>query len=424
MSIDSPILQVIVGLVFVYVLLSILVSQINNVIASFLKLRANHLRDGINDLIQDPILRARVLSHPLINLVRDEVSLPSQRLTEDQAARIATGPVNPVNYIEPATFVNVLMNVIRVSQDKDLFAALLNIVDGMPSGPDRRRLRLAITQVTETGSGISELRETIASVQDPVYRAALIEAMAQIEAVIGRVGLERDSVISLIAGLRSIKNPYFRKVMETILSTSRTLDEAERQLTNWFNDGMARVSDAFSRYMGLLSLGVGLLLALILNADSLQIARALWSDPALRFTVATSAQNLTQQPIVVESPLRLAPSTPQQTPETGELISEIANNLTAAQSTVDLLVGLNLPLGWQFQPLHEVDASDPANASLFSNSNNLWNLIPFLSPNWFSLLLSKFIGLAITMVAIAQGAPFWFNVLNRIARGGGISLGR
>ncbi len=422
MSLDSPIVQVIIGITFVYVLLSILVTQINNVIASFLKLRPKHLRDGINDLIQDPILRAKILTHPLIQLVKGTLILPEQRVSDEEAERIANGELNALNYIDPRTFVNVLMSVIRVSNDKELFGALLNIVDAMPANQDRRRLRLVINQLTTTGEGLPELRDVIAGIQEPIYREALTDALDKVDDLIGQLGLEPNSVISLMAGLRNIKNPYFRKVMETVLSTSRTLDEAEQQLTNWFNDGMSRVSDAFSRYMGLLSLGIGLLLAVVLNADTIQIARALWTDPALRFTVSAAAQQYTQQPIVVQT-TRVQP-TPVPGETTSDVIAELSSNVAAAQTTVDQIVNLNLPLGWQYEPLWEYDVNDPTNASRYGNSNNLWNYIPGHSPYFLSLWLGKLIGLAITMVAVAQGAPFWFNVLNRLAKGQGVSLGK
>lgn len=417
---ESPIIQVIIGLVFVYSLLSILVTQINAVIASFLKLRAQHLRDGINELIQDPILRAKVMTHPLIRLVENKLVLPDQKLSDEEAQQIINGKLNPISSIDPKTFVNVLMNVIRVERDKELFNALFDVIDAMPANADRRRLRTVLTNLAGTGEGVLELRDAIANVQDPTYREALTQAFDEINSLVGRIGLESNSVVSLLAGLRNIKNPYFRRVMKTVLSTSRTLDEAEAQLTVWFNDGMTRVSDAFSRYMGLLSLGIGLALAFILNADSLQLARALWTDPALRATVATVAQSQANQPVVVST----FGAQTQSNQTTEEVIAELSSNLGAAQATVDQLVSLNLPLGWQWENVREFPENDPSLPTRLSNANNVWNYIPGNSPYFVSLWLGKIIGLGLTMFAIAQGAPFWFNILNRLARGGGVSMGK
>ncbi len=417
---DSPIFQVIIGVVFVYSLLSILVTQVNNVVAAFLKIRAKHLRDGINELIQDPMIRAKVVTHPLVRLVEGKMVLPEQRLTDEQAREIANGKVARVAYVDPRTFVNVLMHVVRVETDKELFGALLHIIDGMPATPDRRRLRLTVTNIVNTGEGIEELRHLVANLKEPVYREALGRAIDEIDALVGRLGLEPNSIISLQAGLRNVKNPYFRKVMQTVLSTSRTMEEAEAQLMSWFNEGMERVSTAFSRWMGLLSLAVGLAVAVFLNVDTLQLARALWTDPILRNTVATIARQT--DTTVLQS--TFAPIVPASTPQTlDDLLKEATNALNAAQSTVTQLVELNLPMGWQWDVV-EGDPNDPLLATRLANSNNLWNFIPGNSPHFFGLLLGKVIGLLATMIAIAQGAPFWFNILNRIARGSGVSLAR
>jgi hypothetical protein len=35
-------------------------------------------------------------------------------------------------------------------------------------------------------------------------------------------------------------------------------------------------------------------------------------------------------------------------------------------------------------------------------------------PNWLALTLLKLSGLLLSMVAVAQGAPFWFDLLGRV----------
>ena len=60
-------------------------------------------------------------------------------------------------------------------------------------------------------------------------------------------------------------------------------------------------------------------------------------------------------------------------------------------------------------------AQDAATLGLpdpYSDQNNLWNLWPGNgNPGWFSLLLAKLVGLAVSAIAAAQGAPFWFDLL-------------
>ncbi|MEO0598661.1 MAG: hypothetical protein AAF126_21305, partial [Chloroflexota bacterium] len=137
----SPILEVLIGMVFVYSLLSILVTQINKLISTSLRLRAKHLRGAFDEIIHDEEIRAKVVTHPLIRLMDKDMVLPNQRLTKEQIDEILDSGVNLVEWVDPETFVNVLSTVIKVDHDRELYGALLDIVDGMPDGEERRRLR-------------------------------------------------------------------------------------------------------------------------------------------------------------------------------------------------------------------------------------------------------------------------------------------
>jgi hypothetical protein len=63
----STLLDVVIGLVFTYLLLSIVCSAINEFVARLLQLRAKTLEAGIGNLLQDPDLAQMVLDNPLIS---------------------------------------------------------------------------------------------------------------------------------------------------------------------------------------------------------------------------------------------------------------------------------------------------------------------------------------------------------------------
>lgn len=434
--VDSAIFEVIIGMVFVFSLLSILVTQINSVIASVLRLRARHLRDGINQLVHDPMIRAKILTHPLIRLVKGDMTLPEQRVTDEQAEKIAMGPLHYIEWINSQTFVNVLISIIRVTSDNELFGAMLNIIDGMPANADRRKLRVLVNQLVTSGEGLQDLRTAIAEIQEPAYREALTEALDQIDDEIGRLGLEPNSIISLMAGLRNVKNVYLRTALETVLSTSKTLDEAEAQLAAWFDEGMARATERFKSTMMMVSVLVAVCIAVLMNVDSVNIARTLWDDPALRQLVSDTARRadttvLQQQ--VEEANAATNDSlvvTPTPDPNTGVVpattptpvptqtpLTTAQKNGQAAYKTLTSLLDLRLPVGWRYLDLSPLDPNDTTNAALFSDANNIWNFIPGNNASWGGMVLAKLVGLFLTVVAIAQGAPFWFNILNRLTGG-------
>src|SRR6266446_1200928 len=64
---NSQILDVAIGMIFIYLLLSLMCSAANEVIESLLKKRAKHLEQGLRELLQDKALVAKVYNHSLVN---------------------------------------------------------------------------------------------------------------------------------------------------------------------------------------------------------------------------------------------------------------------------------------------------------------------------------------------------------------------
>src|SRR6476619_6407868 len=62
----SSILEVLIGLFLVYFVLSTVVTQINELIATLLKWRARDLESGLQNLLCDPELAEKVRNHQLI----------------------------------------------------------------------------------------------------------------------------------------------------------------------------------------------------------------------------------------------------------------------------------------------------------------------------------------------------------------------
>src|SRR5262245_48585581 len=70
----SAILEVAVGVLFVYLLLSLLCSALSELIESFIRLRARDLKKGIENLLHGPELVKDFFAHPLIKPLGDSPS--------------------------------------------------------------------------------------------------------------------------------------------------------------------------------------------------------------------------------------------------------------------------------------------------------------------------------------------------------------
>ena len=410
----AAIIQVVAGVIFVFILLSIVVTEVNNLIARATKLRAKNLRNNINQIIEDPVIQAKVYTHPLIQLVKADPIAPSRRIAPEEAAKIAGGAVSSVDWIDPKTFVDVVLNTIKAESDQQLFGSLLNVIDGMPAGPERRGLRAMVNRVVTTGQGMNDLRKSLPYVQDRRYRSALSDIINQIDDEVSQLGVEPSANVGLMAGIRQIENQSLRNSLATVMYSADNMVAARQNLETWFSNSMSRASDNYRARMKGLSVVVALVFALALNVDTLNIARTLWEDPAQRAQLS-SELNYSMQSGELQTQVDIAlPASDDefranQTAPANELEDAVGTGVAIANQLRDL-EDLSLPIGWTLQNVSE----EP---ELLSDPNNLWNYFPDNNPNgWLGLLTAKFLGIAATVIAAAQGAPFWFGIVNRVLR--------
>ena len=142
-----------------------------------------------------------------------------------------------------------------------------------------------------------------------------------------------------------------------------------RNVEQWFDDQMERVSGWYRRRIQIVLWVLAFAVAFTLNADALQIAKRLWVEPSTRAALVNQAQ--------------AGSTTPDQQTD-------------AAKELEDLAV----PLGWHL----ESSRDDPQGFPIYNDWEMIWALV------------SKLIGLTLTAVAISFGAPFWFDLLSKIAR--------
>lgn len=430
-------IEVVIGLVFIFSLLSILVTQINSFIANLLKWRSKQLKQGLITLLADQKLQAEVLAHPLINMVdKTEVALSSLRVSAQQAEQILDSDPNEVTYIDPKTFTEALMSILIVRAYQDLYVPLQQAIESLPNGPEKDQLRdLFIALQGDTSDAkLRQLRNLIVNMPN---NEALLAAFMQTEAAYASIRYRSQELAPLMAGARNIENPAFSNALEVLLATAKNLDDARKKLETWFNDGMARTSELYQSRIQVVSFCVGLVLVILLNVDTLYIGRALWEDQELRQSVAAAAREYQPPEQTVPTPTPTPSLTPDageentETPEgaeqlseptTTEIVAQLDASLTDIEKTIQELLELQLPVGWENTAITSdmiaasaaLGLSDPRD-----NARNLWNFVPGNNPNWFALLFQKLLGWFTAAVAAAKGAPFWFDLLNKIARRGG-----
>jgi hypothetical protein len=179
----------------------------------------------------------------------------------------------------------------------------------------------------------------------------------------------RGAARTLDDAIARVPNVRVREALTTLLrDVTERVDKKEDQLAafrksaeTWYDDTMARVSGWYRRRVQLVLWCIALTLAVLLNVDSVNLARVFWSDETVRAAVVAQAERSAEQ---------------------GEA-GQISQDLEA----------LEVPLGWSFD---DGGAQD----------------IPSGWQSW----LAKVIGILLTSAAISLGAPFWFDLLGKVAR--------
>ena len=284
-------LDVAIGVVFVYLLLALIVTTVQELIASLLSLRAKHLYSAIETMLKKDAadssgseLVRKFYTHSLLkNLV--EEALPQaptwyQRLT---------GAGLP-SYIPSKTFALVLLDVLQNSED-----AAGNPLLAHPSF-----------------SGIEDLFNNAKS-------------------IVEKATLHSDLKHSLLLVLEKAKDKTHTKAEDWAKAVGAASDRVE----GLFNDRMARAAGWYKRKMQVLSLILALAVSASFNADTLSIANELWKNSTLREQVVAAAQTYRD----AQGAPKGSPAEPDPTK-----VSALATSLVTQS---DALLNLGLPLGWQ-----------------------------------------------------------------------------
>jgi hypothetical protein len=296
----SAILDVAIGLVTVYCFVSLICTAVREGIEGFLKTRAAYLERGIRELLHDrgaAGLVRAVYEHPLI-------------------AGLYTGEVKPAdarNWI-PEFFKG----------------------KGLPSYIPARTFATALLDIAARGPRTDETA--------------------------GHPTSAPLSVASIRANVLAIQNPAVQRVLLGAVDTAQgDIERVRTAIEDWYNTAMDRVSGWYKRSTHFVILLIALIVAAAFNVDTVQIARSLYEDKALRDAVVAQASAVS---------------------EAG------AANFASYESATEALDGLGLPIGWTQAARDEIAADS-------------WGLL-MLVPGWL-----------LTAFAASLGAPFWFDLLSK-----------
>jgi len=191
------------------------------------------------------------------------------------------------------------------------------------------------------------------------------------------------------------------------------LETARKNIEDWFNDSMDRVSGVYKRRTQMWVLFIGLFLVVFLGVDTFRLVGSLANDPAKRAVLVATANSVINPGAGVSATPTgtVSAATPSATVASSNVISDTGQALSNLQDDFKQFDALNLPIGYGDAP----DVSDPK----YKSPNGL--LLAQYNSDWWAWFGRRIAGLLVTTLAVSLGAPFWFQVLNKVAniRGSG-----
>lgn len=151
-----------------------------------------------------------------------------------------------------------------------------------------------------------------------------------------------------------------------------SLKDALDAIGLWFEEMMQSVSQAYKAAIQQRIFVVGLIVAALLNIDTIGICTMLWKDSYVRQSIGIAAERFLAE-------------------AEGKPPEEIDSQSLAAAKEIAHLSRLGLPIWWS------LDRLDPRH-------------VPRSVSDW----ILKIVGLGATAVATSLGAPFWFDVLRKL----------
>jgi hypothetical protein len=354
-----PILDVALGMIFLYLMLSLVCSSVVEFFAGLRKKRAAFLTEGIIELLDDPgisqaaeALRPLVptaqgfYDHPLIRSLYRTAPSPGGGGKEDHEQRtdaVSLGNrMTKPSYIPARTFALTLLDMVA-----------------HPVLPPGGVTPAAGTEAVPAKDGAAPVTQPPAAGQMPGVGTKVEKAVDAAT----RQMQELTAAVDALPDESSIK-----RILQVLIADAR--GDAEKLQANveiWYNHAMDRVSGWYKRWSQVFIFCLSLVVSVAANADTISIGRELSTNGALRQAVAAQAEAYAKKP------------------DAGRTAQD--SSLEAIRTTVGQLNGLGISLGW-------TDAD--------------WKTA---TPGQRAL---KVLGLLLTAFAVSLGAPFWFDMLNKV----------
>jgi hypothetical protein len=355
---SSAIIDLAIGLTFVFGVTAALSSMLTELIARLIGLRAAYLLTGLRELVDDP---------------GKSVVLASAEADYATTRALITNPDGP----KPTSVTGALLgSPILRSQGMVGHISTRNLTV-KPAASSRGGL----PEMAAKGRPGSTWR---ARRSLPAYISAQSFAEAVIDLVIPNAA--GDTLMDTVeTNIKRLPESALKRSLLTLAANAgNDLGRFRSAVERWYDDHMDRVSGWYKRYTAVITLVIGSLLVLLFNINTLTIARTLYTQSAVNQAVTTVATKAVNCP----------------SGQSGQ------SCLTAMEAQLSSAATAGLPIGW----------GTVRDCRVPGVHCNWWARRGIISRHGssFAQFLLVLAGFLITIIALVPGARFWFAALSKL----------
>jgi hypothetical protein len=384
----SGILNVAIGLAFIFGVTAALSSVFTEAIARFLGLRGAYLLRGLRELLDSGTMTVELTKAEGDYNAWQEIA---KGTPPESPPPTGAGPRSRKKAQPADTSAGHVLTAEALAKIPSATGALLGSPimrsQGMTGDISSRALTLpaaAAGRPAPLPKGPWKFRRSL-----PAYISATSFADALIDLLVPNAG-GQTTLDAIDKSLKSLKqqlpvgSPLVASLQTLVANANGDIGRFRTSVESWYDNHMDRVSGWYKRHVAKITLAVGAILVLLLNLNTLTIGRTLYSSSVIGTAVSSVATKTTSCP---------------PNGSTQKCLGDLQAELSAATQA-------GLPIGW-------ATISDCAAPNIHCNWLDQRGIFSRHGGSPWQLVL-VLIGFAITIIALAPGARFWFDLLGKL----------
>lgn len=364
-------LDIVIGLLFVYLLFSLFVTILNEIISSLFQIRGKELQFVIDVMITQP-LRENFYSHPRIKayskrslLRRLKNPLPDNKKKPRPDKEILPSSISPKDFAQ--ILLDMCISDIEAKSEKPLED--INYDDIIAYLSTLEKEQSSINEITFLKSRVEEAR---------------------------------------------INYELIRK--ESLSWYTHLVSELE----DWYEDMMSYASEWYKRKLRFILIALGFVVAIIFNVNTFNVVENLANDPEARALIVQQAEQFIEDYHTVDGKVvAISDSAMIEFANTAEVNLFLQNKRKELLASPDS-AKVDSILRAQYPTLNTIDSLSTQTRYLVEKQ--LAEATSILGLGWentdkpsgFMGYIKQLLGWFITALAISLGAPFWFDMLNKV----------